>query len=369
MNQTQTVRNVVPEVRISVVIPNFNDGHYITRCLDSILNQEILPDEVVVVDDCSTDNSVEIIRSLLQGRENVTLIQSPKNLGVYGALELGTRHTSGNYLMFVAANDFVFSGIFAHAKRCLSRHPGVGLWSAMGWLVDEEDRPIKALALAVPSLQDRYFSPEESVRLAQRLGNWFAGPTVVYHREIYEAVGRFNPALRGLADLVCALMVAVKRGATFSPVPYAVFRLHEGSYLVGTLVKPEILLPLLRELAVIGRRTAPELFTDEFTERTIRRFVFTAVRASGGKQMSVYTQVLGISLARRITLIDRFISAKHRRLRTILAFLLLRPFDIWPSLFNRFCGTAFVAIRERDRVNFALNTGKGMVREKFVGSG
>lgn len=351
MYQTQTVRYVEPEVRISVIVPNFNDGHHITRCLESILNQEILPDELVVVDDCSTDNSVEVIRSLLHGRERVTFIQSPKNLGVYGALELGASNTSGNYLMFVSANDFVFSGIFAHAKRCLVRHPGVGLWSAMGWLVDEKDRLIKPLPLAVPSLKDRYFSPEEALRLAQRLGNWFAGPTVVYHREIYEAVGRFNPALRGLADLVCALMVAVKRGATFSPVPYAVFRIHEGSYLVGTLVRPEILLPLLRELSVIGRRTAPELFTDEFTERTIRRFVFTAVRASGGKQMSAYTTDLRISLARRISLVDRLIPTCYMRLRIIFAFLVLRPFDIWPSLFNRFLGTAFVAMREKDRVN------------------
>ena len=368
MNQTQTSGTDMPEVRISVVIPNFNDGHHISRCLDSILNQEILPDEVVVVDDCSTDNSVEVIRSLLQGRESVTFIQSPKNLGVYGALELGASYTSGNYLMFVASNDFVFPGIFAHAKRSLSRHPGVGLWSAMGWLVDEEDRPIKALALAVPSLQDRYFSPEESLRLAQRLGNWFAGPTIVYQREIYEAVGRFNPALRGLADLICALMVAVKRGAAFSPVPYAVFRLHEGSYLVGTLVKPEIFLPLLQELAVIGRRTAPELFTDEFTERTIRRFVFTAVRASGGKQMSPFRPALRISLGRGIVLVDKLIPTRYGRLRIILAFLLLRPFDIWPSFFNRFLGTAFVAMRERDRVNLALNTGEGLVSEKFGGT-
>jgi glycosyltransferase involved in cell wall biosynthesis len=341
-----------------VVIPNFNDGHYIARCLDSILNQEVLPDEVVVVDDCSTDNSVEIILSLLQGREKVTFIQSPKNLGVYGALELGASHTSGNYLMFVAANDFVLPGVFAHAKRCLSLHPGVGLWSSMGWLVDEKDRPIRALALAVPSLKDRYFSPEESLRLAQRLGNWFAGPTVVYNRETYEAVGRFNPTLRGLADLVCALQVAVKRGATFSPVPYAAFRLHEGSYLAETLVKPEVFLPLLQEIAAIGQRTSPELFTDEFTERTIRRFVFTAVRASGGKQLPKYTAVLRISLARRLLHIDHLVSKRYGRLRIALAFLLLRPFDIWPSLFNRLCGTAFVAIRERNRVNLALSAEK-----------
>lgn len=360
MNQPKTVQTAVPEVRISVVIPNFNDGQYIACCLESILNQEVLPDEVVVVDDCSTDNSVEIIRSLLQGQEKVTFIQSPVNLGVYGALELGASYTSGNYLMFLASNDFVFPGVFAHAKRCLSLHPGVGLWSSMGWLVDKKDRPVRALPMAVPSLKDCYFSPEESLRLAQRLGNWFAGPTVVYNRETYESVGRFNPTLRGLADLVCALQVAVKRGATFSPVPFAAFRLHEGSYMAETLCKPEIFLPLLQKLSVIGEKTSPELFTEEFTEKTIRRFVFKAVIASGGKQLPEYTAVLKISLAQKILYIDKMVSNRYRRLRIALTFLLLRPFDIWPSLFNRLCGMAYVTIREKNRVNLALMKKNGM---------
>lgn len=344
-----------PEVRIGVVVPNFNDSHHIARCLDSILEQEVRPDELVVVDDCSTDDSVEVIRSLIQGREGVKFIMSPENRGVYGALELGASHTSSEYLMFVAANDFVFPGVFAHAKRRLTQRPGVGLWSAMGWLVDNDDRPIRALALAVPALHDRYFSPAECIDFANRLGNWFAGPTVVYHRETYESVGRFNPALQGLADLVCALMVAGKRGAVFTPIPYAVFRLHEGSYLASTLGKPEVLLPLLRELTQFGCKTAPELFTENFTDRTVRRLVFSSIRASAGRLMTAYTPTLRKPLAHRLALVNRLLPNKCKLLRTVAAFLVLRPFDIWPTIVNRYCGTAVIAMRHKRKVKFFLD--------------
>lgn len=336
--------------RIALIVPNFNDSRHIVRCLRSILDQEVLPDEVIVVDDCSTDNSVEVIRSAIEKHPEVTLIENAKNLGVYGALDVGSKRVSSEYIMFISANDFVFPGIFAHAKDCLARHPGVGLWSAMGWLVDDEDRPIRPLALAVPALSDRYFPPEECVRLAWRLGNWFAGPTVVYQRELLESVGRFNPAYRGLADLISALMVASKRGAIFAPVPYAIFRQHAGSYLTNTLVNPEILLPLLAGLVDRAPLAAPELFKPEFSRRTVGRFVFAAIRASGSKKMTAYQPIIGKWQGRCLALVDRLIPACCTLSRIALAFLVLRPFDAWPSIWNRYLGTAIIARRERHKV-------------------
>src|SRR5436190_22107103 len=75
----------------------------------------------------------------------------------------------------------------ARARACLARHPGVGLWSAMGWLVDEEDRIIRLHVSPVVALGDAYLPPQECVRLAYRVGNWFVGSTVVYHRDPLEA--------------------------------------------------------------------------------------------------------------------------------------------------------------------------------------
>ncbi len=342
------ISGLVPQLpRIAVIVPNFNDSRHIGRCLKALLEQSVPPDELVVVDDCSTDNSVEVIRSIIDGRPGVELVCNPKNLGVYGALDAGSRLVNCDYIMFVAANDFVFPGIIEHAKHCIARYPGVGLWSGMGWLVDDHDRSLGPLALAVPALQDRYFPPQDCVQMAWRLGNWFAGPTVVYHKETLESVGRFNPEYRGLADLISALMIASKRGAIFVPVPYAVFRQHEGSYLASTLVNPEVLIPLLSGMAAKAPALAPELFDPAFCQRIISRFVFAAVRASGGRQIAAYPAILESWQARWLARLDCILPENWRLLRVVAAFLVLRSYDVWPSLWNRMLGTAIVARRHR----------------------
>ena len=198
---------------IAVIVPNRNDSRYLPRCIRSILEQKDPPEELIVVDDQSTDNSVAVIRSLIAGQERARLIQNPVNLGTLGAMDEGLKNSRSAYVLFLSANDFLLPGIFARARPCLARHPGAGLWSAMGWLVDEEDRLVRLHVSPVVSLRDTYIPPAQCGRLAYRLGNWTVGATLVYHRDTLEAVGRFDPAYMGLTDLVTTLMVANRRGA------------------------------------------------------------------------------------------------------------------------------------------------------------
>src|SRR5882672_1524478 len=224
-----------PVPRIAVIVPNRNDSRYLPRCIRSILEQEDPPDELIIVDDQSTDDSVAIIRSLISGKSGARLIENPVNLGTYGALDKGLEASRSEYVLFLSANDFVMPGLFARARSCLARHPGVGLWSAMGWLVDEDDRLIRLHFSPVISLRDAYVPPERCASLAYRLGNWFVGATLIYHRDTLEAADKFDPAYMGLADLLTAWIVATRRGAVYSPMPFGVSRIHSGGYLSRTL--------------------------------------------------------------------------------------------------------------------------------------
>src|SRR5207244_340055 len=116
-----------------------NDARYLARCLRSVLEQPVPPDELIVVDDQSTDDSVQRIRALIDGCSYARLIENPRNLGAYGATEAGLKHSGSEYALFLSSNDFVLPGIFARAKRGLAGRPGIGLWSAMAWLVDDAD--------------------------------------------------------------------------------------------------------------------------------------------------------------------------------------------------------------------------------------
>src|SRR5207253_2053827 len=108
---------------IAVIVPNRNHGRFLTRCLRSVLEQDVPPDELIVVDDQSTDDSVAIIRSVITGCDWAQLIVNPKNLGTNGALNEGLKRTRSEYVLFLASNDFVLPGIFTRAKAALAAVP------------------------------------------------------------------------------------------------------------------------------------------------------------------------------------------------------------------------------------------------------
>ena len=334
--------------KIAVIVPNRNDSRYLPRCIRSILEQEDPPDELIVVDDQSTDDSVPVIRSLISGRHCARLIENPVNLGTYGALDKGLEIARSEYVLFLSANDFVMPGLFARARSCLARHPGAGLWSAMGWLVDDEDRLIRLHVSPVLSLRDAYVPPERCARLAYRLGNWFVGVTLIYHRDTLDAAGRFDAAYMGLADLLTAWIVASRRGAVYSPVPFGVSRIHSGSYLSRTLTGTANVEAILDRLQERGPTLAPELFTKEFLDRMALRFRFAPVRASkGGNIQHLATKYPGL---RRFALkgVCRLPQRFHRA-RVALTFVVLCPFDVLPALWNRLLGSAVVLLLLRLR--------------------
>ena len=93
---------------ISVIVTNYNYSKLIRRCVRSLLNQNIDPKsyEIIIVDDCSNDNSVEIIESLLD-HSNLKLIKNKKNLGVGAASQVGLENARGKFFVRVDADDFV----------------------------------------------------------------------------------------------------------------------------------------------------------------------------------------------------------------------------------------------------------------------
>ena len=330
--------STIPQARvpsIAVIVPNRNDARYLPRCISSIFDQEAPPDELILVDDQSTDDSVAVMRLLTANRPGVQLIENPVNLGVYGALDEGLKRSRSEYVLFLSSNDFVLPGIFAHAKACLAKYPGVGLWSAMGWLVDEEDRLITLHSSPAIALGDACFTPEQCMGLAWRFGNWFTGTTLIYHRDTLDAAGRFDPTYKGLADLLTALVVASRRGAAYSPVPFAVVRIHQGSYISGTLGNAAAIETILDRLREHGPNIAPGLFTSAFLNRTALRFQYMVVYASrGGGITGIAEKCAGW---RRCVLvwIDRLVPTGFWRVRVRLAFLVLCPFDFVHTLWNR----------------------------------
>lgn len=92
--------------KISVIIPVYNIAEYLPRCLDSVLNQTYKNLEVVVVDDGSTDNSVDVIEEYAKKDSRIVKIFK-KNTGVSDTRNKGIDTATGDYITFVDGDDYI----------------------------------------------------------------------------------------------------------------------------------------------------------------------------------------------------------------------------------------------------------------------
>jgi hypothetical protein len=330
---------------IAVVIPNRNDSAYLTACLDSVLQQSARPDQIIFVDDQSSDKSLEIAQGILKDISGSQIIANPTCLGTMGALNEGLKCVSSDYVLFLASNDYLIDGIFERAKSSIAFAGSPGVWSAMVWAADESGRSMYLYPSPVVAVKDTFLPPDECVRLAMSLGNWFTGTTLIFHRETLQKIGGFDKDYQGLADLLAALTIASIKGASFSPEPFGVIRLHSGGYLWRTLTDLDGLEVILAKIETRCPKLSPILFSPKFCDRTKHRFRFAAIRASQDDRCTTghgNWRGAGYSLLKAVSPL----LGRHGKLRTILAFVLLRPFDIVATVWYRLMGTLWIMMRK-----------------------
>ncbi len=96
-------------MKLSIIIPVYNSEKYIIRCLDSIFNEKIPTNEfeVICIDDCSKDNSVNLIKSYSLSHSNIIILSHSNNKKQGAARNLGILKSKGDYIWFVDSDDFI----------------------------------------------------------------------------------------------------------------------------------------------------------------------------------------------------------------------------------------------------------------------
>ena len=127
-----TRKNEKSELLLSFIVPVYNVGKYVSKCLESLLHQNISKDEyeIVCVDDGSTDKSGEILEEYAKDNKIIKVIHQ-ENGGLSAARNTGIRNASGKYFWFVDSDDFIKSDILGEIKDklietdcdCLSIRP------------------------------------------------------------------------------------------------------------------------------------------------------------------------------------------------------------------------------------------------------
>ena len=101
-------------IKVSVIVPVYNEEQYISATLDSIINQNFKDFELIVIDDGSTDNTLEIVTEKLSNSKINYKIIHQENNGVSSARNRGINESCGDYIVFVDADDYVLTDHLMH---------------------------------------------------------------------------------------------------------------------------------------------------------------------------------------------------------------------------------------------------------------
>jgi glycosyltransferase involved in cell wall biosynthesis len=173
-----------------VVIPCYNQAHFLGEAIESVLSQTYHHFEIIVVDDGSTDESSEVASRY--GEEGVLLIRQ-QNRGLAGARNRGLEGAKGEYVVFLDADDRLLPGALEAALRCFEAHPECALVAGHSRFIDvdgfirAEPRPPQPIGseLFLTLLERRYF---------------VIPGAVMYRRAVIESVGAFDTSLGAAED-------------------------------------------------------------------------------------------------------------------------------------------------------------------------
>ena len=110
----------------SIIVPMYNAEKYIRICVNSILMQTFQDFELIIVDDCSTDNSYKICNELYGNNEKVRLFRHEKNQGPGVARNLGIENSRGEYIFFIDSDDAIIPNALEKLHKATQTARGGG---------------------------------------------------------------------------------------------------------------------------------------------------------------------------------------------------------------------------------------------------
>jgi glycosyltransferase involved in cell wall biosynthesis len=138
------VKNSSALPEISVLMCVYNGEAYLTECLESIQNQSFSDFEFIIVDDGSTDRSLEILNSYAQKDARITLVSQTENAGITSAVTEGLKHCRGKYIARMDQDDISLPDRLRVQHDFLVTHPEIDALGAGFDFIDEEGKYISS---------------------------------------------------------------------------------------------------------------------------------------------------------------------------------------------------------------------------------
>jgi GT2 family glycosyltransferase len=253
---------------LTVAIPNFNHAAYVGEALAAVASQSRLPDEVIVLDDGSTDDSIAVIEPWQARVPVLRLIRHDVNRGILPSLQELVALAEGDYLYVGAADDHVMPGMVAAVMSMAERFPQAGI--VFGDLVGIDARGRITRTYRGPGARAGYLSPAEFRAYCDHSpAHRSLSASTVFRRDCLLEVGGYRPELASWTDTFALRAVAMKHGACYVPQPLAAWRRLPQSFSRRSMRRLADSLQLADRAAALMRSAE---FRDRFPEPHVRNW-------------------------------------------------------------------------------------------------
>jgi glycosyltransferase involved in cell wall biosynthesis len=198
-------------------MPAYNTGKYIGEAIESVLRQEGVDFELIVVDDGSEDNTAEVVRSFKDPR--IRLISNEKNMGIAYCHNLVIEQSISPFIAHVDSDDMVLPGAYQIMLTMLDSASNMGQVHCNYIVIDEMGRAIRYIT-CTPDLD---YKKEILIR------GGVTNHLRIYRKEVFDTVGRFNQNLKYSVDSEMALRIIDKFDIRLVPKYLYCRRLHDSN--------------------------------------------------------------------------------------------------------------------------------------------
>jgi glycosyltransferase involved in cell wall biosynthesis len=207
---------------ISIILPAYNATQFIRPAVESILQQTFTEFELIVVDDGSSDDTVQILETFVQQDARVRLLQSPHG-GLSRALNRGIAAARYDWIGRMDADDIALSDRLQKQVDAIRANPEVVAWGTYAYHMNSQGKTL-SIARTGPTTEQEFHAQRQAGHLVQLIH-----PTVVLRKDVLLAVGGYKPEFEPVEELELFDRMAA-HGATLAiPEPLLRYRVHSGS--------------------------------------------------------------------------------------------------------------------------------------------
>jgi glycosyltransferase involved in cell wall biosynthesis len=183
------------QFKVSAIVPLFNGEQFISESIGSLLSQTCPVDEIIVIDDKSTDRGLEKVQKLAEANQTIKLLRNSSNKGSSYCRNLGIKDSSGDYVLFLDQDDYLCANFNDEVRNHLHKQPSkdiAGLHTSY-FIVDKNgDNPIKT---SCQEIEPNEFLGHQFVR-----NRILSNSGTVVRKKIFDKAGFYDESLKFSQD-------------------------------------------------------------------------------------------------------------------------------------------------------------------------